>query len=104
MSVKLFVGNLSFDTTYAQLRDLFSEIGIVDSCILILDRDTEQSKGYGFVEMNSLQAANAAIERFNGQDLNGRVLHVDEARAKESRIDDDAYGECRAYDFSGDWA
>lgn len=82
MSSKLFVGNLSHDTTSDEIRDLFSEVGTVDSCNLIIDRDTERSKGFAFVEMNSKEAANTAKEKFNGQDLHGRALKVDEAKPR----------------------
>jgi RNA recognition motif-containing protein len=86
MSTKLFVGNLSYDTTSDELRDLFSEVGVVESCVLILDRDTERSKGFGFIEMNCREGADAAKEKFNGQELHGRALRVDEAKPRsESR-------------------
>ena len=84
MSAKLFVGNLSFETTSDELRTLFSEVGTVDSCNLIIDRDTDRSKGFAFVEMNSREAADLAKEKFNGQDLNGRALKVDEAKARNA--------------------
>ncbi|HZM87109.1 MAG TPA: RNA-binding protein [Blastocatellia bacterium] len=83
MSAKLFVGNLSFDTTSDEIRDLFSEVGPVESCQVITDRDTGRSKGFGFVEMNSKAEANTAKEKFNGQDLHGRALKVDEAKPKD---------------------
>ena len=82
MSAKLFVGNLSFETTSDEIRDLFSEVGPVESCQVITDRDTGRSKGFGFVEMNSKAEANTAKEKFNGQDLHGRALKVDEAKPK----------------------
>ena len=82
MSAKLFVGNLSFDTTSDEIRDLFSEVGPVESCQVITDRDTGRSKGFGFVEMNSKAEANTAKEKFDGQDLHGRALKVDEAKPK----------------------
>ena len=82
MSAKLFVGNLSFETTTDEIRDLFSEVGPVESCQVITDRDTGRSKGFGFVEMNSKAEANTAKEKFNGQDLHGRALKVDEAKPK----------------------
>ena len=82
MSAKLFVGNLSFETTSDEIRDLFSEVGPVESCQVISDRDTGRSKGFGFVEMNSKAEANAAKEKFDGQDLHGRALKVDEAKPK----------------------
>jgi len=82
MSAKLFVGNLSFETTSDEIRDLFSEVGAVESCQVITDRDTGRSKGFGFVEMNSAAEATAAKAKFDGQDLNGRALKVDEAKPK----------------------
>lgn len=82
MSAKLFVGNLSFETTSDEIRDLFSEVGPVESCQVITDRDTGRSKGFGFVEMNSKAEANAVKEKFDGQNLHGRALKVDEAKPK----------------------
>ena len=82
MSAKLFVGNLSFDTTSDEIRDLFSEVGPVESCQVITDRDTGRSKGFGFVEMNSAAEASAAKAKFDGQDLHGRALKVDDAKPK----------------------
>ena len=83
MSAKLFVGNLSPDTTTTELRALFGEVGGVDSCQLIMGPDTGRSKGFGFIEMNSLESADAAKEKLNGQVLNGRTLKVDHAKPKE---------------------
>ncbi len=83
MSAKLFVGNLSPETTSTEIRDLFSAVGEVESCQLIADRETGLSKGFAFVEMNSREAANEAKEKFNGQDLNGKALKVDEAKPKK---------------------
>ena len=86
MSVKLYVGNLSYDTTSDELNALFSEVGQVDSCNLIIDRDTDRSKGFAFIEMDSKESANAAKEKLNGQDLHGRALKVNEAKPRtESR-------------------
>jgi len=82
MSAKLFVGNLSFETTSDEIRDLFSEVGPVESCQVITDRDTGRSKGFGFVEMNSAAEASAAKSKFDGQDLHGRALKVDDAKPK----------------------
>lgn len=82
MSAKLFVGNLSFETTSDEISDLFSEVGPVESCQVITDRDTGRSKGFGFIEMKSRTEANTAKEKFNGQDLHGRALKVDEAKPK----------------------
>lgn len=98
MSAKLFVGNLSFETTSDEIRDLFSEAGPVESCQVITDRDTGRSKGFGFVEMNSREGADAAKDKFNGQDLHGRPLKVDEAKPRiDSRNNGGGYGGSRRY-------
>ena len=98
MSAKLFVGNLSFETTSDEIRDLFSEVGPVESCQVITDRDTGRSKGFGFVEMNSKSGADAAKAKFDGQDLHGRALKVDEAKPKtDSRSSGGGYGGSRRY-------
>jgi cold-inducible RNA-binding protein len=93
MSNKLFVGNLSFDTTSDEIRDLFSEVGPVESCQVITDRDTGRSKGFGFVEMNSREGADAAKDKFDGKDLHGRPLKVNEAKPKSiSRNNGEGFG------------
>ena len=84
MAKKIYVGNLSFQTTEADLNNMFSEVGQVDSVQIITDRDTGRSKGFGFVEMSDDAAAAKAIEQFNGKEVNGRSLTVNEARPKES--------------------
>ena len=96
MSAKLFVGNLSYETTSDELNTLFSEVGVVDSCNLIIDRETERSKGFAFIEMNSKEGADAAKERFNGQDLHGRALKVDNAKPK-SESNNNGGGGSRRY-------
>ena len=83
MAKKIYVGNLSFQTTDADLKDMFSEVGQVESVQIITDRDTGRSKGFGFVEMSDDAAAAKAIERFNGKEVNGRALTVNEARPKD---------------------
>lgn len=88
MSAKLFVGNLSPETTSDELSTLFSEVGAVDSCNLIMDRETERSKGFAFIEMNSKEGADAAKEKFNGQDLHGRALKVNDAKPKNDYRND----------------
>lgn len=85
MSKKLYVGNLSFQTTSQDLQDYFAQAGTVESASVIQDRDTGQSKGFAFVEMSTDDEAAAAIEQFNGKELNGRMLRVNEARPRESR-------------------
>jgi cold-inducible RNA-binding protein len=82
MSAKLFVGNLSYETTGDEIRDLFSEVGSVASCQLIFDRETGRSKGFCFVEMDSRDEADAAKAKFDGQELHGRALKVAEAKRK----------------------
>jgi cold-inducible RNA-binding protein len=82
MPAKLFVGNLSSDTTGEELRTLFSGAGAVESCQLITDRDSGASKGFAFIEMDSRDNANSAKEKFNGQDLHGRALKVDDAKPR----------------------
>lgn len=80
MNKKLYVGNLSYATTEAELRQLFAEVGPVASVAIITDRDTGQSKGFGFVEMETSEAAQQAIERLNNYEVNQRNLTVNEAR------------------------
>jgi RNA recognition motif-containing protein len=82
MSVKLFVGNLTQETTSTEIRDLFSAVGVVESCQVIADRETGLSRGFGFVEMDSREAADAAKEKFNGHDLHGNTLKVNEAKPR----------------------
>jgi cold-inducible RNA-binding protein len=79
MTKKLFVGNLSFQTTENDLDGLFAQVGAVESVTIINDRDTGRSKGFGFVVMEDADAEKA-IERFNGTEFNGRALTVNEAR------------------------
>lgn len=83
MATKLFVGNLSFNTTSADLESLFSQAGAVTSANVITDKFTGRSRGFGFVEMTNTQDAQAAIERFNGSEVQGRALTVNEAKPQE---------------------
>ncbi|WP_141731683.1 RNA recognition motif domain-containing protein [Oligoflexus tunisiensis] len=85
MSNKLYVGGLSYSTTNETLEALFERAGEVLSAQVITDRDTGRSKGFGFVEMQSTQAAADATTRFNGSELDGRTITVNEARAREPR-------------------
>jgi len=85
MSIKLYVGNLSFKTSSDELQQLFAQVGTVESATIIEDRDTGRSRGFGFVEMASKEEGQKAIEEFNGKDLNGRNLTVNEARPREER-------------------
>ena len=83
MAKKLYVGNLTYDTTEDNLVELFSEFGEVLSAQIIIDRDTNRSKGFGFVEMSD--GADEAANALNGQDFHGRNLTVNEARPREPR-------------------
>lgn len=85
MDTKLFVGNLSFDTTEEDLRALFSEAGTVTSVSLIKDRATGRSKGFAFIEMSNQSEAEQAIKLFNGYSLGNREIKVDKAREREER-------------------
>ena len=85
MSMKLYVGNLSFQTSREDLQQLFSQAGTVESVNVIEDRDTGRSRGFAFVEMSSTEEGNAAIQQFNGHDVGGRTLNVNEAKAREDR-------------------
>ena len=82
--MKLYVGNLSFNTTEAQLEALFTEHGPVQSAAIITDRDTGRPRGFGFVEMSD-DAARAAMAALNGKNVDGRDLTVNEARQKTER-------------------
>lgn len=85
MGTRLYVGNLSYDVTAEKLKELFSASGEVVSADLITDRQTGRSKGFGFVEMASDEAATAAIEALNNTDLDGRKLTVNEAKPRTER-------------------
>jgi RNA recognition motif-containing protein len=85
MSIKLYVGNLSFQTSSEDLRDLFSQAGTVESASVVEDRDTGRSRGFGFVEMATREEGEAAIQQFNGKEVGGRNLNVNEARPREDR-------------------
>ena len=85
MTKKLYVGNLSYNTTEDGLRNLFSGFGTVTSAKIIIDRDTNNSKGFGFIEMETEEAAAAAIAGTNGQEIDGRQLRVNEAIDKPRR-------------------
>jgi cold-inducible RNA-binding protein len=85
MSMKLYVGNLSFQTTNEDLQTLFEQAGTVESVNVIEDRETGRSRGFGFVEMASNEEGLKAIEQFNGKEFNGRNLNVNEARPREER-------------------
>jgi cold-inducible RNA-binding protein len=83
--MKLYVGNLSFKTNTQDLEQLFAQVGTVQSTNIIEDRETGRSRGFGFVEMSSKEEGERAIEEFNGKELDGRELKVNEAKPQESR-------------------
>lgn len=86
MSKRIYIGNLALTATESSVNELFAKYGTVNSCRLITDRNTSQSKGFGFVEMDSVEEATKAISELNGQDVNGRIIKVDEAKAQTSRF------------------
>jgi len=83
--MKLYVGNLSFQTSNEELQQLFAQAGTVESASIVEDRDTGRSRGFGFVEMSSKEEGEAAIAQFNGKEVNGRSLTVNEAKPRENR-------------------
>ncbi len=85
METKLYVGNLSYNTTENDLRTLFSQAGTVTSVTIIKDRDSGSSKGFGFVEMSNQSELEKAISMFNGYNLDNRQLNVNSARPREER-------------------
>ncbi len=87
MAKKLYVGNLSYGMADSDLENLFAPYGTIQSAQVIKDRDTGRSKGFGFVEMDTAEQAQAAIDALSGQDVNGRTLTVNEARPREDRGD-----------------
>ena len=82
---RLYVGNLPYQMTDAELNELFAAYGSVETAQVIVDRETGRSKGFGFVEMGSDQEAQSAIQELNGKEVNGRALTVNEARPREDR-------------------
>ncbi len=85
MATKLFIGSLSWNTTDDSLREFFATVGTVASASVIVDRESNRSKGFGFVEMSSDEEAKAAIDQLNGKELDGRAIVVSEARPREER-------------------
>lgn len=83
MATKLFVGSLAWGTTDDSLRELFATVGTVVSASVIMDRETNRSKGFGFVEMSSDDEAKAAVDQLNNKELEGRTIIVNEARPRE---------------------
>lgn len=92
MATKLYVGNLSYNTTEDQVRTLFSQAGEISEITFIMDRETNRPKGFGFVQMVTEEGAKEAIKRFNGQTLDNRALTVNEARPREERSSNGGYG------------
>ncbi len=92
MAKKLYVGGLSYDTSEDTLKSTFSEAGTVETAVVIKDKMTNRSKGFGFVEMSSEEEAQKAVEMFNGKELEGRRLTVNEARPMESRPRQGGFG------------
>ena len=82
--MNIYVSNLSFHTSEEDLKNMFSTFGTVTSVKIILDRETQRSRGFGFIEMSSADEANTAITRLNGKEIEGRALSVSVAREKES--------------------
>ena len=85
MATKLYVGNLSYDTTEDQIRTLFAQAGEISEIAFIMDRDTGRPKGFGFITMKTEEASKEAIKRFNGFTMDNRALTVNEARPREER-------------------
>jgi cold-inducible RNA-binding protein len=85
MATKLFVGNLSFNTTEGDILDLFKQAGNVSSCELIMDKFTGKSRGFAFVQMGTQEEATKAIADLNGKEMDGRALTVNEAKPREER-------------------
>lgn len=84
MAQKLFIGGLSFSTTDERLRELFAAAGTVESAAVVTDRDTGRSRGFGFVEMSTVEEATEAVKKFNGQEVDGRTLKVELANPSGS--------------------
>ena len=85
MSMKLYVGNLAFATSSQDLQELFASAGTVESASVVEDRDTGRSRGFAFIEMSSAEEATSAIAQFNGKEVGGRALKVNEAKPRENR-------------------
>jgi RNA recognition motif-containing protein len=85
MATKLFVGSLAYSVTDQELEDFFAAVGKVTSAKVIVDRETNRSKGFGFVEMENDDEAKAAVAQLNGKELGGRAVAIDEAKPQENR-------------------
>jgi RNA recognition motif-containing protein len=86
LSMNIYVGNLSFGTHDEELREVFAEFGDVASAKVVIDRETDRSRGFGFVEMDNDDEGKAAIEALDGAELGGRNLRVNEAKPRENRF------------------
>ena len=93
MGTRLYIGNLSFNTSEGDLLNLFSQAGTVVSCNLIMDKFTNKSRGFAFVEMSTQEEATKAVNELNGKELDGRALKVNEARPREERPRDGGFGD-----------
>ena len=100
MAKKLYVGGLSYDTNDSTLKEKFGAAGTVESAVIIMDKMTNRSKGFGFVEMSSDEEAQKAIEMWNGKELDGRNITVNEARPMETRPQSGGFNRDRR-DFGG---
>lgn len=85
MSMKLYVGNLAFETSSEDLQEIFAKVGTVESSAVVEDRDTGRSRGFGFVEMSTKEEGNTAIAQFDGKEISGRTIKVNEAKPRENR-------------------
>lgn len=92
MATKLFVRSLSYNSTEASLEELFASVGKVVSVKIIIDRDTNRSKGFGFVEMSTDEEAQEAIKQLDGKELDGRAIAVSEARPREDNRERRSFG------------
>ena len=101
MSNKLFVGNLSFNSTDSDLQSLFGAHGTVTECNLMMDRETGRPRGFGFITMGSAEEAQKAIEALNGKDVDGRALTVNVAKPREERSGGGGGGGGRGYGGGG---
>jgi RNA recognition motif-containing protein len=101
MSTKLYVGNLAFQTTSQELQQLFSQAGTVQSASVVEDRDTGRSRGFAFVEMSSDEEATSAIAQFNGKEIGGRALKVNEAKPRENRGGGRGFSDNRGGGYGG---
>lgn len=101
MTNKVYVGNLSFDTTEDTLKELFAQAGTVNSASIVMDKFSGRSKGFAFVEMSSEEEAKKAIETLNGKELDGRNIVVDEAKPMEKKPFKKFSGDDRGFDKKG---